>query len=104
MTEQRLSYEDQVAALMDSYPTLSRLPATLLLILLGSRGRIVTRARLVDEVEEIIGRDLNNLSLSCGIKRLRRAISPHGMTIQTVYGIGYRLPQTLERKEDGLSE
>lgn len=98
MTEQHLSYEEQLAQLMDNYPTLTRLPATVLLILMGAQGRIVVRARLVEEVEEIIGRDLYNLSLTCAVKRLRRAITPHGLTVQTIYGIGYRLHQA-PRKE-----
>ena len=73
---------------------LSALEYRLLLVFLGSRGGILTRDRLLDELWDAAGEFVNNNTLTVYIKRLREKIEEdpaNPVIIRTVRGIGYRL-------------
>ena len=73
---------------------LSALEYRLLLVFLGSRGGILTRDRLLDELWDAAGEFVNNNTLTVYIKRLREKIEEDPAApriILTVRGIGYRL-------------
>ena len=73
---------------------LSALEYRLLLVFLGSRGGILTRDRLLDELWDAAGEFVNNNTLTVYIKRLREKIEEDPAVpriILTVRGIGYRL-------------
>ena len=73
---------------------LSALEYRLLLVFLGSRGGILTRDRLLDELWDAAGEFVNNNTLTVYIKRLREKIEEDPAApriILTVRGTGYRL-------------
>lgn len=72
---------------------LSALEYKLLLVFLGNRGRLLSRAKLLDEIWDIAGDFVNDNTLTVYIKRLREKIEddPQNPTIiKTVRGLGYR--------------
>lgn len=78
-------------ATLDSVPLeLSPTEFTLLHLLLRSPGRAFSRAYLLDTVwgETYVGGDR---SVDNTVLRLRKKLGPLGETIETVWGIGYRL-------------
>lgn len=62
----------------------------LLTTMLGFRGRVLTRARLIEEVQgegiSVIGRTIDT-----HVFGLRKKLGPHSEMIETVRGIGYRV-------------
>ena len=77
---------------------LSALEYRLLLIFLNNRGRILSRARLLEELWDSAGEFVEDNTLTVYIKRLREKIEPDPREprwIRTVRGLGYRL-------EDGV--
>ena len=77
----------RIAAIIDANPGMSRLPATLLMVLTDAKGRIVTRSQIIEAVEEVYGRDCTGVDVTAAVKRLRAC----GVAVQPVYGVGYRL-------------
>lgn len=72
---------------------LSALEYRILLVFANNRGRLLTRARLLEEIWDVSGDFVNDNTLTVYIKRLREKIEqdPQEPTlIRTVRGIGYR--------------
>jgi two-component system phosphate regulon response regulator PhoB len=70
-----------------------RLTATefrLIKVLLGRRGRVQTRARLLAEVWGY-AEDVDSRTVDTHIRRLRRKLGDEASRIETVVGVGYRL-------------
>jgi DNA-binding response OmpR family regulator len=73
--------------------SLSRREFDMLLSLMASRGRVVTRARLYDDVwnDEV---DTSSNVIDVHMSRVRRALSGSAsVTVHTLRGVGYRLDQ-----------
>ncbi|MBQ8814470.1 MAG: response regulator transcription factor [Lachnospiraceae bacterium] len=73
---------------------LSALEYRLLLVLLGNKGAVLTRERLLEEIWDVAGDYVNDNTLTVYIKRLRDKIEddPQEPTIiRTVRGLGYRV-------------
>ncbi|MEO7944112.1 MAG: response regulator transcription factor [Marmoricola sp.] len=71
--------------------SLSRREFDMLCSLMSSRGRVVTRARLYDDVWDFEV-DISSNALDVHMSRLRRALAGSAaVTIQTLRGVGYRL-------------
>ncbi len=73
---------------------LSALEYRILLLLLSSRGHVLTRNQLLEEIWDIAGDYVNDNTLTVYIKRLRDKLEddPQNPTlIKTVRGIGYRV-------------
>jgi DNA-binding response OmpR family regulator len=72
---------------------LSRREFDMLHSLMSSRGRVVTRARLYDDVWDFEV-DISSNALDVHMSRLRRALAgSDSVTIHTLRGVGYRLEQ-----------
>lgn len=74
--------------------TLSALEYRLLLVLLNNRGRLLSRARLLEDIWDIAGDFVNDNTLTVYIKRLREKIEDdpqNPVIIRTVRGLGYRV-------------
>ncbi|MCW2761587.1 MAG: DNA-binding response regulator [Marmoricola sp.] len=70
---------------------MSRREFDMLLSLMSSRGRVVTRARLYDDVWDFEV-DIASNTLDVHMSRLRRALAGStSVTIHTLRGVGYRL-------------
>ncbi len=72
---------------------LSALEYRILLVFANNRGKLLTRARLLEEIWDVSGDFVNDNTLTVYIKRLREKIErdPQEPTlIRTVRGIGYR--------------
>jgi len=73
---------------------LSALEYKLLLVFLGSRGQILTRDKLLEEIWDSAGEFVSDNTLTVHIKRLREKLEPdpqNPIHIKTVRGLGYRL-------------
>lgn len=73
---------------------LSALEYRLLLVFLNSRGQILSRSRLLEEIWDSAGDFVNDNTLTVYIKRLRDKIETdpgQPSLIKTVRGLGYRL-------------
>lgn len=73
---------------------LSALEYRLLLVFLGSRGQILTRDKLLEEIWDSAGDFVGDNTLTVYIKRLREKIETDPQEpalIKTVRGLGYRL-------------
>ena len=74
--------------------TLSALEYRLLTVLINNRGRLLTRAKLLEDIWDIAGDFVNDNTLTVYIKRLREKIEDDPAKpeiIKTVRGIGYRI-------------
>ncbi|MCW2846579.1 MAG: DNA-binding response regulator [Marmoricola sp.] len=70
---------------------MSRREFDMLRSLMGSRGRVVTRQRLYDDVWDFES-DISSNTLDVHISRLRRVLAGSAsVTIHTLRGVGYRL-------------
>jgi DNA-binding response OmpR family regulator len=70
---------------------MSRREFDMLVSLMSSRGRVVTRARLYDDVWDFEV-DISSNTLDVHVSRLRRALAgSESVTITTLRGVGYRL-------------
>ena len=66
----------------------------LLLVFLNNRGKILSRACLLEEIWDVAGDYVNDNTLTVYIKRLREKIEDNPQEpelIKTVRGIGYRV-------------
>ncbi len=70
--------------------TLTALEFRLLSTLVGRRGRVQTRAGLLEDVWEMKG-DVTTRSVDTLVKRLREKLGSVGGYIETIRGVGYRL-------------
>ena len=73
---------------------LSAMEYRLLLVFLNNRGKILSRARLLEEIWDVAGDYVNDNTLTVYIKRLREKIEDNPQEpelIKTVRGIGYRV-------------
>ena len=76
--------------------SLSALEYRILLVFLSNRGRVLTRARLLEEIWDIAGDYVNDNTLTVYIKRLREKLErdpQQPQLIKTVRGIGYRVDE-----------
>ena len=62
-------------------------------------GHIVTRERLLDEIYDASGREVNDNTLSVYIKRLRQKLRPRD-NISTIKNLGYRFEVPQDGGED----
>ncbi len=66
----------------------------LLTTMIGERGRVMTRARLIEEVQgegiSVIGRTIDT-----HVFGLRKKLGPHADLIETIRGVGYRVRDDL---------
>ena len=75
---------------------LSALEYRILLVFLSNRGRVLTRARLLEEIWDAAGDYVNDNTLTVYIKRLRDKLEEDPQQpalIKTVRGIGYRVDE-----------
>ena len=75
---------------------LSALEYRILLVFLSNRGRVLTRARLLEEIWDAAGDYVNDNTLTVYIKRLREKLEEDPQQpalIKTVRGIGYRVDE-----------
>jgi DNA-binding response OmpR family regulator len=73
---------------------LTALEYRLLLVLAGNRGRVLTRAQLLEGIWDVAGNFVNDNTLTVYIKRLREKLgddSQNPQVIKTVRGMGYQL-------------
>ncbi len=73
---------------------LSALEYRILLLFASNRGRLLTRARLLEDIWDIAGDFVNDNTLTVYIKRIREKIEDdpaHPEIIRTVRGLGYRV-------------
>lgn len=73
---------------------LSALEYRLFLLLLGNRGKVLSRDRLLEEIWDSAGDFVGDNTLTVYIKRLREKLEPDPQRpkyIRTVRGVGYRL-------------
>lgn len=73
---------------------LSALEYRLLLVFLNNRGKVLTRARLLDELWDSAGDFVEDNTLTVYIKRLREKLGDdpqNPVIIRTVRGLGYRM-------------
>ncbi len=73
---------------------LSALEFRLLTVFLNHRGKLLTRAKLLEEIWDIAGDFVNDNTLTVDIKRLREKLGDDGsepQIIKTVRGLGYRM-------------
>ena len=73
---------------------LSALEFRLLTVFLNHRGKLLTRAKLLEDIWDIAGDFVNDNTLTVYIKRLREKLGDHGsepQIIKTVRGPGYRM-------------
>ena len=73
---------------------LSALEYRLLLVFLGHKGMVLSRNRLLEEIWDAAGDDVNDNTLTVYIKRLRDKIEDDPQNpsiIKTVRGLGYRV-------------
>jgi two-component system phosphate regulon response regulator PhoB len=67
------------------------------------RGRVQTRATLLDEVWEASPEN-NTRTVDTHIKRLREKLGTAGVYVETVRGIGYRFASTPETSGESSDE
>ena len=75
---------------------LSALEYRILLVFLSNRGRVLTRARLLEEIWDVAGDFVNDNTLTVYIKRLREKLEDDPQQprlFKTVRGIGYRMDE-----------
>lgn len=74
---------------------LSSIGYEILFLLIRNRGRVVTRGRMIEFIEEKTGNFIEDNTVSVHIKRLREKIDNHDKEsyIETIRGIGYRWRQ-----------
>ena len=73
---------------------LSALEYKILLVFIGNRGRMLSRARLLEEIWDIAGDYVNDNTLTVYIKRIREKIEDdpgNPRIIKTIRGLGYRV-------------
>jgi DNA-binding response OmpR family regulator len=73
---------------------LSALEYRLLLVFVNNRGKLLTRARLLEDIWDVAGDFVNDNTLTVYIKRLREKIEDDPQKpaiIKTVRGLGYRV-------------
>ena len=73
---------------------LSALEFRLLMVFLNHRGKLLTRAKLLEDIWDIAGDFVNDNTLTVYIKRLREKLGDDGsepQIIKTVRGLGYRM-------------
>ena len=81
---------EAVAVAVDGQPVrLTRREFDLLRCLVRNRQRVVSRARLLEQVWGV-DRELETRSVDVHIGRLRQKLGPAGAQIETVIGLGYR--------------
>ncbi len=76
--------------------SLSALEYRILLVFLSNRGRVLTRARLLEEIWDVAGDYVNDNTLTVYIKRLREKLEEDPQQprlLKTVRGIGYRMDE-----------
>jgi len=83
--------------------TLTPLEMKLLWTLYQRRGRVQTRATLLDEVWEASPEN-NTRTVDTHIKRLREKLGLAGVYVETVRGIGYRFAASADRTDDSSGE
>jgi two-component system, OmpR family, phosphate regulon response regulator PhoB len=82
---------------------LTPLEMRLLWTLYQRRGRVQTRATLLDEVWEASPEN-NTRTVDTHIKRLREKLGAAGVYVETVRGIGYRFASTPETSGESSDE
>ena len=76
-------------AVVDGLPLdLPRRELAVLECLLDRRGRILSKAQLIDHVYGV-GADVDDTAIEPHISRLRKRLAGHGVTIRTARGLGY---------------
>ena len=83
--------------------TLTPLEMKLLWTLYQRRGRVQTRATLLDEVWEASPEN-NTRTVDTHVKRLREKLGLAGAYVETVRGIGYRFASSADKTEDTPDE
>lgn len=74
--------------------SLSALEYKILLVFISNRGRMLSRARLLEEIWDIAGDYVNDNTLTVYIKRIREKIEDdpgNPRIIKTIRGLGYRV-------------
>ncbi len=88
-------YTNEAKVLKDGKEVfLTAMEYRLLLILLGNRGRVLSRAQLLEDIWDVSGDFVNDNTLTVYIKRLRDKIeeeSDDPAIIKTVRGLGYMI-------------
>ncbi len=69
---------------------LSKREHQILDVLIHHRGKIVTKAMLLEAVWDKDGDFVNEGTVNVNVNRLRKKMDPDGKWIQTVFGIGYK--------------
>ncbi len=73
----------------------------LLLLLLENKGRTLTRGKILEALWDVEGKFVNDNTLTVTLKRLREKLHQPAC-IKTVRSIGYRMEETICRKENRL--
>ena len=79
----------------DDEVALTALEFRLLLTLLERRGRVQTRAVLLDDVWGIQA-DITTRTVDTHVKRLREKLGEAGAYVETIRGVGYRFRSSLD--------
>ncbi len=73
--------------------TLTRLELQLLRVLIERKGRLQTRARLLEDVWRL-SPEITSRTVDTHINRLRQKLGPAGSALETVRGVGYRIAES----------
>lgn len=76
--------------------------ARILLVLMGGAGKVVSREALLNGYcgDKLDPPDIHTMDVL--VCKLRAALKPHGITIETVWGTGYRLAPDMRAKIEAL--
>ncbi len=77
----------------DDEVTLTRLELQLLRVLIERKGRLQTRARLLEDVWRL-SPEITSRTVDTHINRLRQKLGSAGTALETVRGVGYRIAET----------
>ena len=69
---------------------------SLLEALMKPPGKVVIKARLVQQISEW-NRELSTNNIEVYVHRLRKKLAPHGIDIRTIHGLGYLMERHGER-------
>ncbi|NDA08148.1 MAG: helix-turn-helix domain-containing protein, partial [Alphaproteobacteria bacterium] len=58
----------------------------------GARNQLIPKSRLINQIYGV-GAEINDATVEVLISRLRKKLSPYGVTIKIARGIGYYLQE-----------
>jgi two-component system phosphate regulon response regulator PhoB len=63
----------------------------ILALLVSNRGRVLTRARILDAVQADVGKEVSERTIDVQVANLRRKLGAWADHVETIRGVGYRV-------------